>query len=65
MFGKAILKQSTMQTLGYEYVGINAGIFAILKNGFEQFLNKTDMEDLKAEYPTSTIIGELLKKKEL
>ena len=41
--------------------GLTPEFFAILKNGFEQFLNKTDMEDLKAEYLLPTIIGELLK----
>lgn len=42
--------------------GLTTEFFAILKTGFEQFLNETDSEDLKAEYLLPTIIGELLKK---
>ena len=40
-------------------VPIILSVFVLAK--FEQFLNKTDMEDLKAEYLLPTIIGELLK----
>ena len=43
-------------------MGTDTEFFAILKTGFEQFLNETDSEDLKAEYLLPTIIGELLKK---
>lgn len=42
--------------------GLTTEFFTILKTGFEQFLNETDSEDLKAEYLLPTIIGELLKK---
>ena len=48
-------------TVSMNMWGLTPEFFAILKNGFEQFLNKTDMEDLKAEYLLPTIIGELLK----
>ena len=65
---KAVVREGDIETeydadspVSMNMWGLTPEFFAILKNGFEQFLNKTDMEDLKAEYLLPTIIGELLK----
>ena len=39
-------------TVSMNMWGLTPEFFAILKNGFEQFLNKTDMEDLFDRYST-------------
>ena len=40
--------------------GITPEFFEILKTGFEEFLEKTESTDLKAEYLLPTMIGDLL-----
>ena len=40
--------------------GITHEIFEILKTGFDEFLEKTESTDLKAEYLLPTMIGDLL-----
>ena len=45
--------------------GLTPKFFHILESGFDSFLEETDAKNLKAEYLLPTIIGELLKKKEL
>lgn len=42
--------------------GLTPEFFGILKNGFDEFLNGTPADNLKAEYLLPTIIGELLEK---
>ena len=41
--------------------GLSPGFFSLLETGFIEFLEKTDENDLKAEYLLPTIIGDLLK----
>lgn len=45
--------------------GLRPDFFKILVEGFEEFLSKTDAENLKAEYLLPTIIGELLEEGKL
>ena len=40
--------------------GITPEFFEILKTGFDEFLEKTESTDLKAEYLLPTMIGDLL-----
>ena len=45
--------------------GLRPDFFKILVDGFEEFLSKTDEENVKAEYLLPTIIGELLEEGKL
>ena len=45
--------------------GLTPEFFGILDKGFKDFLERTDSNDLKAEYLLPTIIGDLLKKDEV
>lgn len=45
--------------------GLWPDFFAVLKNGFDQFLSQTEEGNLKAEYLLPTIIGGLLEKDEI
>ena len=44
--------------------GLTPEFFGILDKGFKDFLEKTESDDLKAEYLLPTIIGDLLAKEE-
>ena len=66
---RAVVREGDVETeydvnspVSMNMCGMTTEFFTILKTGFEQFLNETDSEDLKAEYLLPTIIGELLKK---
>lgn len=45
--------------------GLHPSFFQILEEGFRQFLEETDKEDLKAEYLLPTIIGGLLEEQKV
>ena len=45
--------------------GMTSEFFEVLKSRFDSFLNKTEAEDLKAEYLLPTLIGELLSEHQL
>ena len=65
---KAVVREGDIETeydadspVSMNMWGLTPEFFCNIKERIEQFLNKTDMEDLKAEYLLPTIIGELLK----
>ena len=47
-------------TVSMNMWGITPEFFEILKTGFDEFLEKTESTDLKAEYLLPTMIGDLL-----
>ena len=63
--GRIVKELDADATVSMNMWGMTSEFFEVLKSRFDSFLNKTEAEDLKAEYLLPTLIGELLSEHQL
>ena len=63
--GATLTRLSADNLVSMNMWGMTPEFFEVLKSRFDSFLNKTEAEDLKAEYLLPTLIGELLSEHQL
>ena len=63
--GRIVKELDADATVSMNMWGRTSEFFEVLKSRFDSFLNKTEAEDLKAEYLLPTLIGELLSEHQL